>query len=480
MNQHAPYDPWQTPPEPEATAYQPAAPLPQQRPPMEPLTLARLIGAWVCIAICTAILIVLQALGMQSVQDTFAKDTRPGFGAIYIARYAVGVENLFKGQGAQMMPQFDAVAQQSLHPVASETRAVIIAGEIAPSSLADRLSDLNDLKREVQSDSRTDADMVERIYLDGYTPTPAERDTLIANHGWFGEIAATYNLTESDPAYTSPRRSASIVVITLIGFGLTVILAGLTGFVLAILAIVLMCQSKLPARITTGPAAHRTVYLEMVALFLLVFIVAQLVLGVLQELLNVDLMLAILIIAALPLFWPVLLGVPWQRFKQDMGFHLGRGLFREIGAGLVGYLAGLPIIAVGIGITFILSLLAEAQADHPMQYELLDGGTYTLFLTLAAAVIWAPLVEESVFRSGFYRHLRQKPGIGGFFLATLITAFVFAAIHPQGWVGIPALMSIAFVLCGLREWRGSIIPSMTAHAIHNGALSLVFGVVLFA
>lgn len=485
MNQQYPPDPWQETQSPILPPPPPygSAPL-GQRPPAQPFVLARLITAWACIGLCTLILFALQAFGMQMMQKAYAQDTRPGFGAIYIARYAVGIENMFKGQGSQLMPQINGVTAQSPHPVASETRAVIIAGEIDPGSITNRLEYLDDIKWDAQDDERSDAEMIQRIYAQGYTPSPTERDGLIERHGWFGEIAATYNQPSSSAQYKSPRRSASIVVVFLILFVLTLLAAGLAGFVLAIIAIVLLCTGKLCSRIGAGPAGHSSVYLEMVALFLLGFIAIQLVFGVIQELSGIDMMLPILLLSALPLLWPVLLGVGWARYKQDMGFNTGKGLFREIGAGVVGYLTGLPIIAVGIGITFLITLIVsqftEVQSDHPMQYELLDGGTYTIFLTLAAAVIWAPLVEEAVFRSGFYRHMRQRPGVGSFFLSTGVTAFVFAAIHPQGWVAIPALMSIAFVLSGLREWRGSIIPSMTAHAIHNGAISTLLGVVLFA
>jgi membrane protease YdiL (CAAX protease family) len=45
---------------------------------------------------------------------------------------------------------------------------------------------------------------------------------------------------------------------------------------------------------------------------------------------------------------------------------------------------------------------------------------------------------------------------------------LFAAIHPQGWVGIPVLATIALVLATLREWRGSIVAPVVAHACVNG------------
>ena len=72
-----------------------------------------------------------------------------------------------------------------------------------------------------------------------------------------------------------------------------------------------------------------------------------------------------------------------------------------------------------------------------------------------------------MFRGLFYRYLRARLSVVA---AALVTGFVFAAVHPQGWTAIPALMAIGAWLAVLREWRGSIIAPMTAHALHNGVL----------
>ena len=50
--------------------------------------------------------------------------------------------------------------------------------------------------------------------------------------------------------------------------------------------------------------------------------------------------------------------------------------------------------------------------------------------------------------------------------ATLVS-FVFAVIHPQGLEAVPPLMALAFTFCLVREWRGSLVPSMIAHGINN-------------
>lgn len=485
MQGNEPQDPWNRgvnpqPPQDWHAAPAPPIPVAPSRRDLTPQQMLRLILAWGCIIICTAALFIFQSLGMEAMQEAYADDPRPGYNTLYLARYAVGIENMQQGQGRMLQPEFDQAAFSTPHILEAHIRSIILAGEVDADSIDQRLDEMRNHLVRTSGNGVRDARVVERIYTQQYVPTQDERDRLVEQHGWFGEIAATYNEPIHSDAYRAPRRSSTIMVFAIIAIILTAGLALLVGCGLGITAIVLACTRQLSRGVQTGPAGHRTAYLEATALFLLLFILVQLLLGLIQEWTGVDMLLPTLLICVLPIFWPLVVGVPWQRFKQDMGYHTGRGLFREIGAGLVGYIAGLPIVAVGIGITFLLTLVAEAQADHPMQYELMDGGRYTVLLSLAAAVIWAPLVEESIFRAGFYRHLRQWRGVGGMFLATGVTAFIFAAIHPQGWVGIPVLMSIAFVLSGLREWRGSVIPSMVAHAIHNGAVSLLLGVILFA
>lgn len=487
VNPEPPTDPWNAPSEPAPSA-QPAGidaahPEPPASPadptPLSTFTRVRLGLAWACIAICTIVLLLLQSFGMQELQKQYADDSRPGFTALYMARYAAGVDQFAPGQARPLMREFDAIVVATPFPVQSQSRSVILAAEIDTATLEDRLEQLRTLHEQGPFDADSDADLILSIYDTGYNPTPDERDFLIERHGWFGEIAGTYNLPTNNPDYVEPRRSALFAAIGLIALFITVGFAGLAGLVLAIIAIVFLSTGKIRGTLVSGPTTHRSVYLELVALFLLCFIALQVVLGVVQLATGLSMMPLILVLSALPLLWPVLVRVPWRQYKQDMGYHTGRGLFREIGAGLVGYLAGLPIIALGMGIMFVLSSFLEATADHPMQYELMDGGPLGPWVMLIAAVVWAPLVEESVFRSAFHRHLRQHRGFGGFALASLVSGFVFAAIHPQGWVAIPTLMCIAFVLTYLREWRGSIIPSMVAHALHNGTIALMMTIILF-
>ncbi|HVS36573.1 MAG TPA: CPBP family intramembrane glutamic endopeptidase, partial [Gemmataceae bacterium] len=62
---------------------------------------------------------------------------------------------------------------------------------------------------------------------------------------------------------------------------------------------------------------------------------------------------------------------------------------------------------------------------------------------------------------------------GSVTVSALVVSFVFAALHPQGLLAVPMLMALAFGFTAAREWRGSLIPSMTVHGLHNGVLMLL-------
>jgi membrane protease YdiL (CAAX protease family) len=100
---------------------------------------------------------------------------------------------------------------------------------------------------------------------------------------------------------------------------------------------------------------------------------------------------------------------------------------------------------------------------------------------LLLAVVCAPLVEEIMFRGVLYRHLRdvlvpatasRTRQLVGIVLAMFAVSFLFAAIHPQGMLAVPGLMSLALIFNLFREWRGTLIPAMIAHGINNAVATL--------
>ena len=121
------------------------------------------------------------------------------------------------------------------------------------------------------------------------------------------------------------------------------------------------------------------------------------------------------------------------------------------------------LVALGVWIMVMLNKAVGAHPTHPVQ-QMFGRGAGMLTFVYVLASIWAPIIEETMFRGALFSHLRSRVG---WWISAPIVSVIFAAIHPQGWVAIPVLSAIALVLAGLREWRGSAIASMVAHATNN-------------
>jgi membrane protease YdiL (CAAX protease family) len=73
-----------------------------------------------------------------------------------------------------------------------------------------------------------------------------------------------------------------------------------------------------------------------------------------------------------------------------------------------------------------------------------------------------------------YRHLRSKWNV---VVAAVFTALCFGVMHAYPILMMGPVIALGFGFALLREWRGSLIASMTAHCVHN---AVVLGLLLFA
>lgn len=176
-----------------------------------------------------------------------------------------------------------------------------------------------------------------------------------------------------------------------------------------------------------------------------------------------------LLFAPFVAFWPLLRGARRQDIARMIGLSRGEGLRREALSGFAGYLAAAPVMILALFVATALSKLAEqsiAEAAHPLAPEVINAPSFlVVFPLFLLAVIYAPLVEELFFRGFFYGWLRG--GLGPV-ISVILSALLFAAIHPQGLLGLPILFTIGAALAILREWRQSLIAPIIAHACVNG------------
>ncbi len=393
----------------------------------------------------------------------------------------------FQGQVVIASDRIDpGAAEESLDALArgvSGERGVaalaLLEGFVRPDSL--RAGDL--LERHFAGKSGDLVETTRRAVRDGVDEE--ERARLRRELGWFADLARSPGLAE--PPDGAAIRSRAFVVMTVAGLLLTaVVFALLCGAVLLVIHL---------RRVHADPSANafvprtavRGVLLESFAIYLGLMSAGSLLgawFGFPYALAGYG------AAAVVPLLWPGARGVPWRDFLAAAGLHRGRGWWREIGAGCVGYLGVLAIASIGVFLTLALSFAVEAIGGvdgtgpspgsagpeiHPIVGWIYSGDLGLRLACLFLAAGFAPFFEELFFRGALYRHLRGRLR---FFPAALVSSLIFAALHPQGLYGIPALAAMGVGFSLLREWRDSLVAPMTAHAINNGGLVLMLWWVL--
>ncbi len=364
---------------------------------------------------------------------------------------------------------------------ASRLRVSIIHAEVEGPNAG--LKAIEKAMKDVPADSilQPRAEVLRRVYTKGPASlTPDEADALKSDHGWLGELALTLGAPATDPARMAVLDRAKASMAILIGLELVIFIGGgLAALICCAVAVALLVTGRVKPRLTP-PAPGGSVFLEAFAVFLLGMVCVKLGAPFIHAVAGDYTILVQWAIAPLTLY-PLFRGVPFNQMRFALGWHSGKGIFREIAAGTCGYLACMPIVIGGILLTLLMMLVNTAISGpaetptHPIG-KMLGGATIgQIIAVITLATLWAPLVEETVFRGALYHHLR---GAMHWLVAGVIQGVIFAAIHPQGWMAIPALASIGISFSLLREWRTSLIAPITAHAMNNGTIVTLLIVML--
>jgi membrane protease YdiL (CAAX protease family) len=410
------------------------------------------------------------------------------------------------GVGAAMSPETtcEQIREQFARgPAALRQRMAVVAGDLeGPSSALATLDGIEkayaENKREFPAADRPAQEALRSLYA-GRAPAhsseavarlPEQSKAVLRERlGWFGDLAlAPEGSADRTPLLEAARRA----FLAQLGLGLVLLNCLAVGFIAALLhwIAVARCGPLAPRfRLAPGAAPHG-VYAETFAVWLVLWILLSIGFELVAPLLphgSSRLLPAGLVqVASLAaLLWPVRRGVPWSTVRDDLGLRLSATPFRDAFSGIACWFMALPVMACALVVTVILAVLASSMAgkgdplempdlpSHPVVGEVM-GGSWLIVLFLAAVL--APLVEETVFRGVLYRHLRDATGRAGrvqsVILSAAISGFVFAAIHPQGWIAVPLLMSVAWPMVHAREWRGSLVAPMAVHAWHNALVTL--------
>jgi membrane protease YdiL (CAAX protease family) len=351
--------------------------------------------------------------------------------------------------------------EETVHTDVDRIHVAIIAGEILGKDEAiKRLESIN--SREA-SELAKDVASLRTIYSNGAAALDSQsQDRLIQHHDYFGRVA----LAQGVPANAEPRKSIeaagvrATLVLGLMGLVFLVLILGGVGFFIA--GIALRVKGRIGRAYIPDPAA-RTVYLEGFAIYFILFILGFGLLRRYFGLMSLQWEWLALFIIPIVMLWLGWNGVSIEDQRTALGWHKGKGVLREAGAGIAGYLAGIVVMIAGFLVTYLLMKRSGISPQHPL-VQMLQGSRWHVFGLYLLVSVFAPVMEETMFRGALFHHLRRR---WGWAVSAPIVAFIFAVIHPQGWVAVPVLGSIALVLAALREWRGSLIAPMVAHACNN-------------
>lgn len=330
-----------------------------------------------------------------------------------------------------------------------------------------------------------------QAFQPGRTLAPEEMKFVRSKLGWFGELFAA-DLAQAggqqsfiqSRAYAQAERAYHKIMLVTALFGL----AGMLG-VLAILWFLWFLKKTPPAFFLT--AVPGFYFLEIFGLyfcgmFLLEIVGLKAIPSIFPGMSGFDRLLLLNIggLSALLLIlcWPVLFRQPLGSVRQALGWKGAKfaRILADAGLGVAGFLAAMPLVALALLANYyLLSALGldMTKGMHPLVPALVktkEPVTLALAFLLAAGI--APVVEESMFRGALFAWLRGRLQA---WAAILVSAVVFAAVHPQGIFGFLPILVIGSVLALLREWRHGLVPSLVMHACINAGTFLL-AVSLFA
>lgn len=371
-----------------------------------------------------------------------------------MGKYLIGAAHALPQTKPQLIPQVEALNKVPKQ----EVSVAVLLGEVDSKTAA--------IERLAAIEGDGEATAFRHLYEKG-TPLP---ESVKERYPFIADVAESNGKPDGDPQRAKVLAAGQRTFLTIAAAGVIGVGVGVLAFGLFITAIVLISLGKVRPNVAPPQPREGSLYVQGFAIYLGFFVFTSIALVVFEKYrpdVLPDALKYVPIMAAfvLGVTWPVLRGASFGRLREDWGLH-SRYLIVEPIMGMLGYLAGLPLVGLGLAIMLGLQRLTRVEITPPIDpREVLSHPLQMLLL----AVVWAPITEELMFRGSFLSHLRLRFNP---WVSAVICGVVFAAIHPQGWAAIPLLGSIGFVLAMVRQWRKSIAASMAAHALNNGAITV--------
>jgi membrane protease YdiL (CAAX protease family) len=176
--------------------------------------------------------------------------------------------------------------------------------------------------------------------------------------------------------------------------------------------------------------------------------------------------LALLAGAELALFAVLLLCLHIEKIQWNAAFGLGESsVTHALLMGVVFFLAVQPpLLALGTLRDWLFRVFDVRITVQDLVLRLMGADSGRLIVVVIVfAVLVAPLCEEVFFRGLTYPVLKQRWGKP---VALIVTSLLFAVIHFH-LPSLPLLIALAIGLALAYEYTGSLLTSITMHALFN-------------
>jgi membrane protease YdiL (CAAX protease family) len=406
-------------------------------------------------------------------------------GLMIQGRMLVGIAEL-PGQQERAREELESL---KTGPYRQRLLASILVAEVEGRGSAQAyLEDLEKLRqeREHQTSERDTAlrETLERLYVTEPRPELTDNDReLLERYAWLGRLAISHR-PEAPPEEGKELRAEALRGMILVG--LLILMAFLLGLVgIALLGVAFWYWRRGWIVWSVEPRAGSGLYAEAFAVWFASFLGLGRLAAFYTSLGSmVNTGLVMLLSVAIALLWCRLRGRDFALIREEVGLHTGRSFWQELLVGIGTYAAILPMIVLAVLIIFGLTYIQDrwttgggaadpfapsSRPSHPISQMILGDVWMVVMIYVTAAMI-APLVEEIAFRGLLQRYLRSYLGR---LVSAVGVALIFAIIHPQGLLGVPALMAIAIPLSLVREWRGSLVAPILAHGLNNAAATTI-------
>ena len=373
---------------------------------------------------------------------------------------------------------------QDLRSPAMLRRRYIMAHYLGLSSTAGEIIRTlrRDFPEEPQNNKNLDR-LLERVYspesVSSSLFSQEETALLRKNLDWFGELLIAdlaqqkgVPVFEHSPVFQTAAATYQTGMRTTLWLGALLFIS-----LISIIIIVVLFGSRKTSVCFSSGLIPDVYGLEIFCLYLAAEHLGHFIINFFQNLifpesLHFRLIGNILFISLIPLLilWPALFGISLNNIRRSLGLHWDnlRKSIKDFFAGLTGFFAAWPFLYLILILSaYIFSWLKidMTKGIHPIAPVLMEARTPGMISVIfILGVVVAPIVEEIMFRGALYSWLRQRLNLAG---AVIISAMIFALVHPQGLIGFLPITFLGVVLALLREWRNNLLAPIVAHAGFN-------------